>query len=352
MARQVGSLQLVEDDDERLVLSMSALPMIGHMSLLTFIAVVVTAALTMFTRRWIGIFLSCVFIVMPGTLCAICGIWGCLNARSFTFTFDRTRSEFIVVAGTAQLSVPLSQILLVYIERECDAGGGMFNGNSAPTFSATLLLVDGQRCHLEGGVAVTGSGMGPPDLHASCLKINEFLRLPQTRLPILELTKAAKPEPDTNDSQSQERMSRWISCAGISPKLEPPLHEYPWLEAPEGVILPRSAARPIGRSSSQVGGYPAPGQTQVNPNGMHSPMPMTASRDCWDRSFRQVGAQQANGSVVVGRVAGQPQPRFLEVVVPEGTQGQSLTVMTPDGVQLAITVPPDAQSGQPITLQY
>ena len=35
----------------------------------------------------------------------------------------------------------------------------------------TLLCVDGQRCHLEGGVPVTGSDRGPPELHSHCVNL-------------------------------------------------------------------------------------------------------------------------------------------------------------------------------------
>lgn len=351
-------LQEVEETDEQLVFRMSALPMIGHMGLMMFTAAILTVSLTLFARRWIGLFFSFAFITMPGTVCTLCALWGVFNARTFTFAFRRATAEFSAVAGNAELQIPFSQITLLYVERDCDSGGsGLFGGGSAPTFAATLLLIDGQRFHLEGGVAITGSGMGPPELHASCSKIREFLRLSEGPLPILEMTKAAKPEPDANDHAAHDRLSRWLSCHGICPKLEPALYEHNWLVPPAGVSVPGPAIRPLGGhgeygrqvSLSAMQRQASYGQPQSSPGQRNS-------RNSWEgqRPTRQVssGTPMADGPVVMGRVAGAPQPRFLEVVVPEGMQGQNMVVMTPDGLQLSVTVPAEAVSGEPIRLQY
>jgi hypothetical protein len=338
-------LNLVENTPDKLSFKMGALAFIGQVSFASFIAVVVAAALTLFVRRWIGNFLAFTFIACPGIACGICGVFGCFNARSFYFTFDRQRGEFSAVAGSARISVALSHIVLVYLERECDASGGSFGTNSPPSFSVTLLLSDGHRFHLEGGVPVTGSDRGPPELHSHCELIREFLYLPsQSQVPLLELTKASKPEP-VNDAQARERLSRWLSCAGIAPKWESPLYEYNWLDAPQGVQLPRPASRPFGQGVTHV--MQAPIQTQ-----------MTGDR--WGNRVAgvPVGNPRSNpgsGQIVMGRVAGtvQPQqPRQVEVVVPAGMQGQLMQVRTPDGAQLQVTVPDDAVSGQAITLQY
>jgi len=355
-------LKQVEDTAERLVFRVGSLQLIGHMGLLTFIALTVTAALTLFTIRWIGLFLTCAFVTLPGVLCAACGIWGAFNARSFTFTFNHASQEFKAVAGTSELTVPLSRIVLVYIERELDSGGGVFLLRSAPTYSLTLLLEDGQRCHLEGGMTATGTERGPPELHQYGIKIQEFLQFPQNRVAILELTRDANPVSSESSEEGQKRLSRWLSCAGIAPRLEPPLYEYPWLEAPEGAVLPR----PPPRTLSQMGAH-GPGYGQ----GLFSHSVrghIQASGGLQDRWASSVGVPVANGPVVMGRapatghagpapvvmgrVPGQLQARFLQVVVPEGMPGQNMTVMTPDGTQLAITVPRDAIVGQPITLQY
>merc|ERR1719323_2567050 len=111
-------LQRTEDSEQRLVFQMGALAMLCHMSLCTLIAAVVSISLTLFLRHYIGIF-AFVFVTLPGLICVICGVFGCGNARQFTFTFDRMQGNFVAVAGGASLVRSLNEVRLVYIEREC-----------------------------------------------------------------------------------------------------------------------------------------------------------------------------------------------------------------------------------------
>jgi len=210
--------------------------MILQMTLFTIIAFLVATALTFFFRRFFGI-LAYMFIALPGLLCVVCGFFGCANARQFTFLFDRSMGDFVASAGNSQLTQPIHRICLIYIERECDHGG-LFGGG-APSFSAVLLLVDGMRIRLEGGVSMTGTGLGPDHLHEQAEKIRCFLDLSQTNIPVLEMTKEAEPTETSDQRQANQRLHRWLSCAGIEPRLEPPLHQYNWLDSgPIGCTLP------------------------------------------------------------------------------------------------------------------
>lgn len=315
-------LQLIEDTQERLIYKMSAWSMMGQMTLCIFISAAVAASLTLFLRHHIGI-LAYILIALPGLFCVVCGFFGCANARSFTFYFDRTRGEFVAKAGSATLVRPFGQILLVHIERELGSGGA-FSGDGAPTFAVALLFNDNTRFRLEAGVSITGSGRGPDALHEQAEKMRAFLQLPQMGVPVLNVSR--KIEETESEEEKDAWLSRWLSCQGLAPRPSPPLCEYDWLEPPQGIMLPPPRQRPPGMPPS-YGGPQVP---------MYSP-------------------QQFGGSpTVVGRVMQQPQPqpRAVQVVIPDGMPGQNMTVMTPDGTQLMIQVPADMRAGQAMTVQY
>mmetsp|Transcript_15580 Transcript_15580/g.28645 ORF Transcript_15580/g.28645 Transcript_15580/m.28645 type:complete len:280 (-) Transcript_15580:54-893(-) len=278
------------------------------------------------------------FIALPGLLCVVCGFFGCANARQFTFLFDRSMGDFVASAGNSQLTQPIHRICLIYIERECDHGG-LFGGG-APSFSAVLLLVDGMRIRLEGGVSMTGTGLGPDHLHEQAEKIRCFLDLSQTNIPVLEMTKEAEPTETSDQRQANQRLHRWLSCAGIEPRLEPPLHQYNWLDSgPIGCTLPPPAFR-ISRGHSAILAVRGPvARVQAPVRGL---VPS------------QYPSHVGGTAVVMGRPAGStaPAPRYLDFVVPEGSMGQNITVRTPDGTHLALTVPADARPGQSLKLQY
>lgn len=333
----MGRLQPVEETHDRLAFRVSALPMILQMTLFTLIAFLVATALTFFFRRFVGI-LAYVLIAFPGLLCVICGFFGCANARQFTFLFDRNSGNFVASAGNSQLTQPLHRICLIYIERECD-NGGLFGGGQ-PSFSSVLLFVDGMRIRLDGGVSVLGTGRGPEQLHEQAERIRRFLDLSQTNIPVMEVTKEAEPMESGDQRQANQRLHRWLSCAGIEPRLEPPLHQYNWLDGgPLGCTLPPLAFRSSRGHSAMiaVGGPVARVQAPVRglvPN--------------------QYPSSTSGSAVVMGRPAGStaPAPRFLDFIVPEGSMGQNITVRTPDGTHLALTVPADARPGQSLKLQY
>merc|ERR1712137_813259 len=174
----------------------------GQMTLCIFIAAAVAASLTLFLRHHIGIF-AYILVALPGLFCVVCGFFGCANARSFTFFFDRTRGEFVAKAGSATLIRPFNHILLVSIERELGSGGA-FSGDGAPTYAVALLFTDQTRFRLEAGVAVTGSGRGPDSLHQQAEKIRTFLQLPQLAVPVLNVSRKVE------EKESEEEKDMWL----------------------------------------------------------------------------------------------------------------------------------------------
>lgn len=317
-------LDLVEETEQRLVFRMGACALLRDMTLCTLIAAVASVSLTLFLRSLVGIF-AFVFIAFPGLICVICGFFGCANARQFTFIFDRPQGNFVASAGGASVVRRLQDVRLVYIERECSSGG-IFGGGDAPSFAAALLFADGHRCRLEGGVSITGSGKGPEHLQEQVEKIRSFVGLPQHNLPLLSVNNAVHDR--GADPAQAEALSRWLSCQGISPRLEPPLLHYEWVEPPEGPVR-----LPGGRSGPSMGG----------PGGGGMPGQPWASPPHLDPSL---------GPVVIGRPQHSPQPRHIQVVIPEGTVGQSMVVMAPDGSQVTVAVPADMRPGQTMTIQY
>lgn len=317
-------LKVIEEAEQLLIFRVGALAMLLHMMLCTTISAVVSASLTVFLCHFIGLF-AFVFAAAPGVALVICGVFGCANARSFTFTFDRLQGTFTAIAGTALVTRRLNEVRLVHIERE-GASGGLLGGDS-PTFAVALLFADGRRCRLDGGVPATGSGRGPEHMEVAAQKIRSFLGIPQLNIPLLNVTLASKEERRLDAEQAEAGLMRWLSCKGMAPRLEPPLMRYDWVDPPEGPVR-----LPFGGRLRPLGVGPGP------------------------RWARAPGAvlDPALGPLVVGRPA-QPRPvqtRFAQVVVPEGAPGQHLTVMTPDGAQATVLVPDDMQPGQPLTIQY
>jgi len=341
-------LKLVEDTDQRLVYKMGALAMLCHMSLCTLIAAVVSFSLTLFLRHYIGIF-AFVFVAFPGLVLVTCGFFGCANARQFTFSFDRTEGgaagSFVAAAGGARVCRSLSEIRLIHIERE-SGSGGLFGGE-APSFAAAVLFADGHRCRLEGGVSITGSGRGPDHLQAAAEKIRAFLNLPQQNIPLLSINRAAKEQQSAADAaQAEAGLSRWLACQGIAPRLEPPLANYEWVEPPLGPVRLPAAFGLLG--SLPLGGLGGGGVIAGQALG-----PAQGGGPRWARP-PGMSLDPGLGPVVMGRPQpqAQPQPRAIQVVVPEGMVGQVMTVMAPDGAQITVTVPADMRPGDPMTIQY
>jgi len=327
-------LELVEENESTLVYKMGVWATLCHMSLCTLIVAVVSISLTMFLRHYLGIF-AFVLIAMPGLCCVICGFFGCANARQFKFTFDKTQGSFCALAGGARIVKALNEIRLIYIEREC-SGGGAFGGD-APSFAATVLFSDGQRCRLEGGVSITGAGgKGPEHLQVEADRIRQFLNLPQTNLPLLNVSRASKDERPADPQQGEVWLSRWLACQGIIPRLEPPLTNFDWVEPPEG---------PVRLPGGQYAGMEM-GMGMQGGGGM-----VGAQQQRWARPI-----DPGLGPVVMGRPQPQmsqpPVVRQIQVVVPQGAVGTTMVVMAPDGSQLSVPVPSDMQPGQTMAVQY
>mmetsp|Transcript_16018 Transcript_16018/g.55678 ORF Transcript_16018/g.55678 Transcript_16018/m.55678 type:complete len:309 (-) Transcript_16018:122-1048(-) len=305
-------LKVVEESEHRLVFRIGAWAMLCHMSLCSLVAAVVSFSLTLFLRRYIGIF-AIVFVGAPGLIMVICGFFGCANARQFTFAFDMQQGDFVARAGSTQLVRSLSEIQLVHIERECNVGG-LF-GNDAPSFAATLLFSDGHRCRLEAGVSVTGSGRGPDHVQED--------------------------QSTQGSTQVEGNISRWVACQGIAPRLETPLLQYEWVEVPEGPVRLPGAA--YGSAYMDVEGLSAyPGVT----TGGSAPLPGGP------RWSSPPARRSGHGPVVMGRPQVVPLQRAMQIVVPEGVAGQVITVTAPDGAQVTVTVPADITPGEAMTIQY
>ncbi|CAE8630232.1 unnamed protein product [Polarella glacialis] len=335
----MARLKFVEETADCLVFKMGALAMIGQMALCILSSAIISAALSFVLRLYIG-FLAFILCGGPGLIGVVCGFFGCANAREFVFTFDRRQGEFRAVAGRAQLVRPLSQITAVIIEQENDSRGS-FGGENPPSFSLTLIFADGARFRCEAGVPVSGS---PDSLRAPADQIRSFLRLPQANVPLLNVTRAAKEETEEEEHVAQAFLSRWVACEGLAPRMEPQLHEYDWIEPPIGVVPPM-----LPRPDRRGRGHPAGVEVR-------SFEPCTLSRQAAvERGIRA----NSNGAtpIVVGRVFRTPppipQPRSLQVVLPEGVQaGQQINVMAPDGSQLQLTVPSGLRPGDMMTVQY
>lgn len=332
-------LKVVEDTEHRLVFRIGAWAMLWRTSLCALVAAVVSFSMTLFLRRYIGIF-AIVFVGAPGLIMVICGFFGCANARQFTFAFDMQQGHFVARAGSAQLVRSLSEIQLVHIERECNFGG-LF-GNDAPSFAATLLFSDGHRCRLEAGVPVTGSSKAPDHMQVSAEKIRLFLNLPQTNTPLLSVSRSTKEDQRRQGSAHVEgNISRWVACQGIAPRLETPLLQYEWVEVPEGPVRLPGAA--YGSAYMDVEGLPAyPGVT----TGGSAPLPGGP------RWSSPPARPSGHGPVVMGRPQVVPLQRAMQIVVPKGMAGQVITVTAPDGAQVTVTVPADITPGEAIQIKY
>lgn len=328
------AFKILEENDQRLVLRVSAVQMIGHLGLCIFIFATVSASLTLFLQVYLG-YLAYLLVALPGLIAVICGFVGCANARQFIFTFDRGVGEFSAQAGREVLRKPLREVVLVHIEKECNYGVG-FGGDAPPGFAPALLFSDGCRYRLEGGVSVSGTGRGPDWVHSQTDKIRQFLRLPQCSVPILNVTRASKDE-DVDDVEAHSRLLKWLSCQGLVPRISPPVSQYEWVEPPEGpVLLP-----PPGGERGLAGG--------LRPIPVGNPAAAAAIATALTPQYQM---QQGATPVVVGRVYRPQQTRRLEVVIPEGSTGQTLTVETPDGTQVQVTVPLTSLPGQTLTVAY
>eukprot|EP00931_Biecheleriopsis_adriatica_P105568 TRINITY_DN80137_c0_g1_i1.p1 TRINITY_DN80137_c0_g1~~TRINITY_DN80137_c0_g1_i1.p1 ORF type:complete len:327 (+),score=39.49 TRINITY_DN80137_c0_g1_i1:46-1026(+) len=319
-------LKLVEESPERIVLKMSALHFLGQMALCIFFLLAICTSLTFVLRHYFGV-MAFVLVTIPGVICVACGFIGCANAREFTFTFDREQNEFTAAAGRARFVRAFRDVLLVHIEQEIGSGGVL--GSEAPAYALTLFFSDGTRFRLEAGISISGRGPVPTFLEEYGEKLRHFLRLPQQTVPLLNIHKNSEEKP--SDQETEACLSNWLSCQGLAPRASPALYEYDWVEPPVGVVLPPPRPRPLGFQSYSQQSYQ---QAYIQP---------AANR----RS--QFGDA---GPVVVGRPVGQPQTLTAQIVVPEGASGQTITVMTPDGTQLNVTVPSDMRPGETMSVQY
>mmetsp|Transcript_34554 Transcript_34554/g.96419 ORF Transcript_34554/g.96419 Transcript_34554/m.96419 type:complete len:316 (+) Transcript_34554:31-978(+) len=309
----------IEDNAQRLVYRIGVASMLCHLSVCTLMIAIIACSLTLVLRHYIGIF-AFILIALPGLLIVICGFFGCANARSFLFAFDRSRGVFEASAGGVSLARPLSDIRLVHIEREHGVGG-LFGGES-PGFAVTLLFSDERRCRLEGGISMTGTGRGPQHMQAAAERIRDFLALPQTNVPVLNIARRSKEESPEEQAQAEGGLARWLSCQGIAPRLEPPLRHYDWAESPAGPVrLP----------------------------GMNGLLAMRLSQGPVSAGF---SLDPGLGPVVMGRPQPQPTLRAIQVTVPEGMAGQTMAVMAPDGTQMSVAVPADMRPGEALTIQY
>lgn len=331
------AFKVVEESDQRLVLRVGAAQMLGHLGLCIFIFAAISASLTMFLQVYIG-YLAYLLVSLPGLTAVVCGFVGCANARQFTFTFDRGTGEFVAQAGRETLRKPLHEVVLVHIEKECNYGVGL-GSDAPPGFAPALLFSNGCRFRLEGGVSVSGSGRGPEWLHTQADMIRQFLLLPQRSVPILNVSRASKDE-EFDELEAHSRLFKWLSCQGLAPRLSPAVAQYDWVEPPEGPILLPSAG-PVGGRGQNVGPY------------WQQPIGNAAAAAAIAAAMTpQYQMQHGATPLVVGRVHRPQQTRMLEVVVPEGTIGQTLTVRTPDGTQVQVTVPMTSVPGQTLTVQY
>eukprot|EP00928_Gymnodinium_smaydae_P094510 TRINITY_DN7946_c0_g1_i3.p1 TRINITY_DN7946_c0_g1~~TRINITY_DN7946_c0_g1_i3.p1 ORF type:complete len:135 (+),score=12.88 TRINITY_DN7946_c0_g1_i3:393-797(+) len=132
------------------------------------------------------------------------------------------------------------------------------------------------------------------------------------------------------EAEAEASLTRWVTCQGLEPRYSPPLYEYRWIEAPRGaVMLPVPRPAPP-QGSGHAGGAPAAAHLHMfaSPQLGHTP-------------------------TVVGRAMTHPQPlRQLQVVIPQGFRGDSLTVQAPDGTHVSVQVPSDLTPGEAITVQY
>lgn len=338
----------VEATDERLCFRMGALAMMGQMAIVIFVSICLSISLILFLDNVMGEIAYILFGV-PGLTCVVCGFIGCGNARMTTFIFDRTRGEFIAMAGNGQLVRPFSSIRLVHIERETSstsAGGGSSLMGGPNTYALALLFDDSTRFRLEGGVSISGSEMTAPEpLPTQAEQVRAFLRLPQERVSFLDITRALK-ERRSDDQQAHAWLSRWMACRALEPTLEEPLCQYDWIDPPVGAFLPAPIPRPSGMLGPSSGHGVATGMGRGGPPGVlygaHYPQ---------GQAFYNRAAQGAT-PVVLGRAMPVTQPRLLQFVVSAGQQGQTLRVATPEGLEVEVPVPADAVTGQALTVQY
>lgn len=333
------TLQLVAQTDERLVFRMGALAMIGQMGFCIFATVTITATLILVLDNYFGL-LAYVVFGFPGALCVVCGFIGCLNAKQVTFVFDRTKGsggEFAAVAGAARLDRPFRDIRLIHIERERGSSSpGQSSLMGGPnTFAACLMFEDGTRLRLEGGVSVSASDLAvPAPLRAAAEQIREFLRLPQHQVAVLDVTKATK-ERKADEAEAHLWLSKWLACQALAPTPEPPLHEYDWVEPPEGVAVPPPVPLPEAAAAYARG----PSASYHSAAAQRAPV-----------GVPQYAQTQGATPVVLGRVV--QQPRTVQVLVPPGGSGQNVQVQAPDGSVLMVPVPAGAMPGQTVTVQY
>jgi len=383
-------LKVIHDDDQQLTLRVGALGMLCHVSLCTFISAVVAISMTLFLRRYIGVF-AFVFVAFPGLLVVICGCFACGNARHFTFDFDKSQGKLIVSAGKQTLAKGLNEICLVHVER--DSTGGGFFGSDAPVLAVALLFTDGQRLRLEGGVSSTGHGKGPEALQAIAQKVIDFLHLPQLNLPLLSLTKAAKDEEDRFVAQQagDGGLARWLACQGIGPRLEPPLPQYIWVEPPQGNVrfptgqlgvATAAFVAAVAAASAHPGILHGGSPHRQAPHHQQQPQHLQhqhhlqrqqqdpsrwASHPYSNSSAPIVAAGCGTGPIVMGRPYHPPhqsddppppqpqpqiQPRAIRIVVPAGVAGQAIQVQAPDGSLVTVNVPSDMSAGEAMTIQY
>lgn len=338
------TFKTLEDSADRLALRISASALLCHLSMCTSAAAIVAASMTLFLRHYIGVFVY-FCVALPGIVIVICGLFGCANARNFTFSFDRTQGCFTASAGGTDLFRLLSDIRLVHVERDC--GGGGFWTSDVCSYAVALLFSDGRRCRLEGGVSASGSGKGPDNLYEAAQTIKRFVNLPQTNIPLLNVGRIMKDEQDhaMDSAHAEAGLSRWMACQGIVPRFELPISNFDWVEYPEGAVR-------------------LPG-LYTGTNLVHCTVPETvvlgpaiAVPCAGMRSGRSNSAfnAQDTGAVVMGRPGSSqpvaPQPRQLQVSVPEGTAGTDIVAVGPDGTHITVRIPADAQVGETIRVQY
>eukprot|EP00927_Polykrikos_kofoidii_P024652 TRINITY_DN22376_c0_g1_i2.p1 TRINITY_DN22376_c0_g1~~TRINITY_DN22376_c0_g1_i2.p1 ORF type:complete len:333 (-),score=50.42 TRINITY_DN22376_c0_g1_i2:63-1061(-) len=244
----MSRLELVEETRDQLVLRMGVLPMLGQFGFCIFSVAVSSFSVTIFLKKYLGPIIY-VLVGVPGLACIVCGCIGCLNARKFTFVFDRLGGQFTAIAGSATLSRPLSQVVVVHVERELSSsapasGASVVGGPN--TFAAALLFADGQRCRLEGGASVSSTGpLPPPHLQAEADRIRGFLGLPQPRVALLDVTRHTA-ERKMDERQAHVWLNNYMACRALEPQLEAPIIDYDWVDPPENVEVPRASRRSAG----------------------------------------------------------------------------------------------------------
>eukprot|EP00929_Paragymnodinium_shiwhaense_P100474 TRINITY_DN62805_c0_g1_i1.p1 TRINITY_DN62805_c0_g1~~TRINITY_DN62805_c0_g1_i1.p1 ORF type:complete len:368 (-),score=82.81 TRINITY_DN62805_c0_g1_i1:226-1329(-) len=367
----MSKLKQTEDTSHRIAFQMGTLGMISQFAFCIFAVGIASVSLVLFLRRYLGM-LTYVLVGFPGVVGVVFGCIGMMNARTVTFVFDRQAGNFTASAeGASQsLSRPLSQILLVYIERERPSNEGI-----RFVFAVCLLFCDGYRFRLEGGSSVTGSEqMAPEHLLRQAESIRDFLRLPQLNMPLLDVTRLNLQRKMDQD-QANQWMSKYMACRLLEPVLEVPVPEYDWVVPPDGVEeLPRARVLSLG---SVRGNDVQAVFVQSAPLVRHSQVQAAPGRlPSAQAVFLGDLERSGGGDVVIGRPVGTmapqparqpgarpqvqqatavhavPQPRQLNICIQEGQVGQTIRVIAPDGSEVSARVPPDMHPGQTMAIQY